>query len=336
MTAGAVTRYEAEGGVRIYRIPVQVFPTLIANVYVVLAGDYAALIDTGSGLGDSDAHLRAGMEIVRDNWSERLEWSDLSRVIITHSHIDHHGGLGLVRSLTDAPIAVHELDRRVLVHYEERLALTSFRLAIFLRRAGVDGEEHARLMQMYSWSKGKFRSVEVAAVLRDGDLLDGLFRVHHTPGHCPGQVCLQIGDVLLTADHVLPHTAIFLSPESLNASNGVDHYLQSLRKIASVPGIRLALGGHEEPIRDLYGCIAQIEAVQRQRIERVLKACAEPRTIVELTRAIYPGLGGYDTLLAIQKVGAYVEYLDQRGLLAVANFDAIATDEQVAPRYHQA
>lgn len=336
MSAESITRFEAENGVRIYRVPVRVFPALTANVYVVVAGDYTALVDTGSGLGESDGQLRSGVELLGDVWGERVSWAELRRVVITHAHIDHHGGLGLVRSLTDAPIAIHELDRRVLVHYEERLALTSARLSIFLRRAGVPEPRRSEFMRMYSWSKGVFRSVEVADVLHDGDLLDGIFRIHHVPGHCPGQVCLQIGDVLLTADHVLPHTSLFLSPESLTASTGIDHYLQSLSKVAAIPGIRLALGGHEEPINDLYECIARIERQQRARIERVLLACAEPRTIAELTEALYPDIGGYDQLLAVQKMGAYIEYLDQRGQLAIANLDEVSADEHAAPRYRQA
>ena len=41
-------------------------------------------------------------------------------------------------------------------------------------------------------------------------------------------------------------------------------------------------------------------------------------------------------LLALQKVGAYVEYLDQRGLLAITNIGEVAADEGAAPRYRQA
>lgn len=335
-SAGPVTRFEAQDGIRIYRIPVRVFPHLIANCYVVLAGAYSALIDSGSGLGDSDADLRQGFAALRSEWSEALDWADLRRIVITHGHIDHHGGLGMLRQLTNAPIAIHELDRRVLVNHAERLTLSSLQVGNFLRNAGVSAEQRATLLEMYNWSKGMFQSVEVADTLRDGDTLDDLFRIHHTPGHCSGQVCLQLGDVLLSADHVLPHTALFLAPESLTASTGVDHYLHSLRRVATIPGIRLALGGHEEPIDDFYDCIIRVEEQQRFRIERVFAACAEPHTIAEITNAIYPQITGYDSLLALQKVGAYVEYLDQRGLLAITNIGDVAADEGAAPRYRQA
>ena len=335
MSAGAVTRYETANGARIYRIPAHVFPSFVANIYVVIAGAYAALIDTGSGLGESDTHLCAGMDALREDWGERLTWADLTRIVITHGHIDHYGGLSAVRERSSAPIAVHELDRRVLINHEERLALTSRAVSSFLWRAGVSEHNHASLMGLYGWSKGLFRSVEVEKTLHDGDLLDDLFLVHHTPGHCPGQVCLQLDDVLLSADHVLAVTSPHMAPESITPATGLDHYLQSLRKIAAVPGIRLALGGHEQPIEDMYGRVAQIEASHRRKLDRILAACDVPRTISELSTVIYSHVQGYHTLLAIEEIGAHIEYLDQRGELAIDNLDDVAGDERVAPRYRR-
>lgn len=335
MSVEPVTRYETDGGVRIYRIAAQVFPMLVANIYVVIAGDYAALIDTGSGLDRSDDHLRAGMEQIRDEWGEHVGWHDLKRIVITHAHIDHYGGLRAVRARTAAPVAVHELDRRVLTYHEERLALTSRALSAFLWRAGVTESNHTSLMGMYGWSKGLFHSIEIERVLRDGDLLDDLMLVRHVPGHCPGQICLQIGDVLLSADHVLPHTSPHMAPESITPSTGLGHYFESLRKIAGVPGLRLALGGHEGPIGDVYERIAQIEASHQRKLERLLAVCAEPCTINEASRAIYPDVSSYNILLALEEVGAHIEYLDLRGELAIANLDEIAEDERAAPRYHR-
>ena len=69
MSLGPVTRYETDGGALIYRVPARVFPALVANVYFVVAGEYVALIDTGSGLGESDGplspHLRSRREVGR-------------------------------------------------------------------------------------------------------------------------------------------------------------------------------------------------------------------------------------------------------------------------------
>lgn len=330
-----VVRYETERGAWIYRISAQVFPMLTANIYLVADGEYVALIDTGSGLGQSTEHVRLGMSQIRDDWGQRIDWPDLKRIVITHAHIDHYGGLGAVRALSAAPVAVHELDRRVLTSHEERLTLASRALSSFLWRAGVSESSHASLMGMYGWSKGLFRSVEVDTVLRDGDLLDDRMLVRHVPGHCPGQVCLQIDDVLLSADHVLPHTSPHMAPESITPSTGLGHYFESLRKIAAAPGIRLALGGHEGPIANLYDRVAQIEASHQRKLERLLAACAEPRTINELSKQVYPNVESYNILLAIEEIGAHVEYLDQRGALAIANLDEVAADERAAPRYHR-
>jgi hypothetical protein len=126
-----------------------------------------------------------------------------------------------------------------------------------------------------------------------------------------------------------------MAPESITPSTGLDHYLQALHKIAGVSGIRVALGGHEQPIADLYGRVAQIEASHHRKLERILTACAEPQTINELSKAIYPNVQGYEVLMAIEEIGAHIEYLDQRGELAVANLDEVADDERVAPIYRR-
>jgi hypothetical protein len=126
-----------------------------------------------------------------------------------------------------------------------------------------------------------------------------------------------------------------MAPESITPSTGLWHYLTSLDQIAALPGIRLTLGGHEAPVEDLYARIDQIKASHQRKLGRILDLCATPHTIDTITQTIYPQTQGYDTLLAIEEIGAHVEYLDQQGALSVANLDQIAADEHMAPRYQR-
>jgi glyoxylase-like metal-dependent hydrolase (beta-lactamase superfamily II) len=192
-----------------------------------------------------------------------------------------------------------------------------------------------RLIEMYGFSKKHVRSVAVDIDLEEHTTLDGMQFIH-TPGHCPGQVCILLGDVLLCADHILAQTTPHQSPESITRYTGLGHYFESLHKVAQIDGIRLALGGHEEPITDLYGRINGIRASHQRKLERVLEIIqtgSGPCTISDVSKAMYPDRHGYDVLLALDEVGAHVEYLYEHGRLAVSNLDEVERDPNPALRY---
>jgi glyoxylase-like metal-dependent hydrolase (beta-lactamase superfamily II) len=161
-------------------------------------------------------------------------------------------------------------------------------------------------------------------VAKDGDRLDGLEFIH-VPGHCPGQVCIRVGDILLTADHVLPRTTPHQSPESITASTGLRHYLESLEKIGRLEGIRLCLGGHEEPFGGLRERVTAIRKDHESKLERIRSHLDEAGilTMDELSGRMYPWAEDWHELLAIEEVGAHVEYLYERGELAVANVEEL-------------
>jgi len=313
--------------VRVYRILVEVFPDYTGYVHLVLADSSVTLIDAGSGFEPGRADLLAGFDEVRDRFGEKVSLADVQRVIVTHGHIDHFGGLPFIREHSQAQFGVQALDLRVLTNYEERVVVASKDLAIFLKRAGVSPRRIERLLEMYQFAKNFFSSVQVDFVIEDEESQDGLFRFYHTPGHCPGQICVQVEDLMFTSDHVLPHTSPHQAPESITAFTGLGHYLESLRKLKQVPGVRLALGGHEEPLTDLYGRIAEIERLHQERLEQVLDICKEPHTINEISKALFHEVSGYEVLLAVEEAGAHVEYLYQHGKLAVHNLEELETQE---------
>ncbi|HEY1013207.1 MAG TPA: MBL fold metallo-hydrolase [Herpetosiphonaceae bacterium] len=317
-----VARHATASGVRIYALPLEVFPKFWGNCYLVLADGVATLVDSGSGLGNSHEHLLEGFAAVRERWGESITPADLRRIVITHGHIDHFGGLKLLRGETDAPITMHASDRRVVANYEGRRALAAQSLGSFLVRAGVDEPQRAALLKMYAWSKGVFEAMPVAETVEDGDRIDGLMEVIHAPGHCPGQICLRIENVLLSADHVLARTSPHLAPETIAPGTGLDHYLAALRVVGRLSGIELTLGGHEEPIADLPGRLASLFASHERKLARMLDLFrAGPLTIAEISAQVYRNLQGYDELLALEEVGAHIEYLYLRGELRIANVD---------------
>ena len=276
MSVPPVQRFESNTGVRIYRISCQAFPGLVAHTYLLLGAGPVTLVDTGSGYGDSTRQILAGLESLRSEFGETVGVRDIKRVILTHGHLDHFGGLAQVTGPITADVGIHELDRWVLVSFEERVLVATKAMTFYLEQAGVPIEARAALLEMYSAGKQHVKSVRVDFTLFDDQELDGM-KMIHTPGHCPGQVCIQIGDVLLSADHVLPKTTPHQSPESITAWTGLGHYLDALVKIAKVPGVRLALGGHEGPIDNFYQRTEEIRVDHERKLDRIAGLLTEPR-----------------------------------------------------------
>ncbi len=334
----AIERFVSSTGNRIYRIPCQAFPNFIAYVYLVFDAGPLTLIDTGSGYGNCNAQVLAGLAAVRSEFGEQVGVEDIRRILITHGHIDHFGGLSHILELTGAEVGIHALDRWVLTAYEERVVVATKALRTYLQRAGVQSEIEPALMEMYGFSKKHVRSVNVDITLKDEQEFDGL-KFIHTPGHCPGQVCIAMGNVLISADHILSHITPHQAPESITAYTGLGHYLEALEKVRRIPGFDIALGGHEEPIYDVYQRIDEIRVSHERKLERVIEVIGkapEPATINDITNTMYPRAIGFTTLLALEEVGAHVEYLYQHGQLRVANLDEVQSQDSPALRYRVA
>lgn len=328
--------FVTQNGARIYRLPLQLFPELWGYAHLVLAGPVRALVDVGSGFGDSNQQLEEGLARVRSEHGEQIDWDDLTHILITHGHIDHFGGLHYVRQRSPAPIGVHELDLRVLTGYEERVATMAGRLRQYFIEAGAPDSERQDLLDLYLLGKQLFRSIPVEFTFEAAGMRIGPLQLTHVPGHAAGQVTLRCDGVLLSADHVLPVTSPHLAPERLSLNTGMGHYLESVRQTwrAARP-IRLVLGGHEAPFSDLAGRIGEIWGLYQTRLGRVLELLDEPRTIYDLAERLFGATAGYHRLLALEEAGAYVEYLQQRGYLAVDDLEQLERGTAAPLRYRR-
>ncbi|MBI4511167.1 MAG: MBL fold metallo-hydrolase [Deltaproteobacteria bacterium] len=326
--ACGVHKHVTAGGRSIFLLSIETFPNHVNNVYLVRERERAFLVDAGSQLPVAQSDFQRAGRVLAALHGQASILDSIGDVVITHGHFDHYGMAGHWRA-QGARIHVHEMDARVLTNFAERIVVVARALRLFLEAGGIVGDELHELQQMYLFYKNAFKSVPVDSLLTDGaDVLGAT--VYHVPGHCPGQVCLQIDNVLLTADHVLPRITAHQSPESITQSTGLDHYFESLEKIRRVGGVDMALPGHEEPIRDVSQRIREIEAFHRARLEKVRETCAsEPRTLRQISVSLFGEQKEYNKLLAYEEAGAHVEYLERRGLLEIANLEDFET--QVNP-----
>lgn len=330
MSSKRVEAFETDAGGRVYRLPLDLFPGLEGYAHLVITGECNVLVDVGSGFGEANEQLESALAAVRTDFGEAVSWQDITHVLITHAHIDHFGGLQFVRERTRAPIGIHELDLRVLAHYEQRLDITAYRLRSYLIEAGLLPDQCEEIMTLYLLNKQLFRSIMPDFTFQACGMQIGGLRLIHVPGHCPGQVVIRIDDLLLSADHVLAGTSPHQAPESLCFYTGLGHYLDSLDLVEPLAGdIRLALGGHEEPIHDLAARIEDIRHLHRDRLHRVLTILNAPHTIAEIAFELFPEPEGYHKLLALEETGAHVEFLVNRAAVGIANAAELHVDSSV-------
>lgn len=138
------------------------------HVYLVDGGDDLVLIDCGLATDDSLDRILANVA------GEGLDPSRISRVLVTHYHMDHAGGAAQFRErLGVAIVAPAEAAETLRTGDERAVALD------MAKQAGIYPMDY------------RFEPVEVALEVREGDRLtvgNLEIEVFETPGHCDGHV----------------------------------------------------------------------------------------------------------------------------------------------------
>jgi hydroxyacylglutathione hydrolase len=134
-------------------------------------------------------------------------------VLLTHAHVDHITGVGAAKEAFDVPVYLHADD---LFLYERAVEQG----ALF----GLSVRQPPPIDLHYDGS-----------VIRFGDCA---VHVHHTPGHCPGGVCLQIERAGEPARHLFVGDTLFAGSIGRTDLPGGDYDVL----MRSITGVLFPLG----------------------------------------------------------------------------------------------
>jgi glyoxylase-like metal-dependent hydrolase (beta-lactamase superfamily II) len=156
-------------------------PRDLVNTFVLRDEDgQVTLVDAGT--------KRAPKIVVAALEQIGVHVTDVTRILVTHAHGDHVGGLGGLRARTGATVAAHE------------------REAAYLREGRGPVLDRTTLGGRLLRRSPGLTPTPVEEELVDGQLLDvaGGLRVVHTPGHTPGHVSLlhEPSRLLITGDSI--------------------------------------------------------------------------------------------------------------------------------------
>ena len=221
------------------------------NTWIVGQGR-VAVIDPGPVL---PAHLAAILAALAPG-------ETVSHIFVTHAHADHSALAAALKAATGAPV----------FGFGPASAGRSARMALI--EGGIGGGE------------GLDHGFVPDALLADGDGVEGSgwhLTALHTPGHIGGHLCLTLGTLAFTGDHVMGWAPSLVSPPD----GDMAAYMASLRRLAGGAWTRF-LPGHGDPVDDPATRLAALIAHRQGREAQILRVLsAGPLTLAALVAIVY-------------------------------------------------
>lgn len=332
---GIVLRYQTVKGTDIFGLGI---PNIYSNTdwdlgptwCYLIVGRETSLIDTG----------RFGNYAVLESMLKSIGkvFSDIDRIILTHSHEDHDGNIAEILPSVQGELWAHSIYRQMISyhsHIKDRAKHPE--LPGSCRQCIMPEKFRSACLQYHQ----RRSLLNIDFVIdhdqrRSGDSLSFIF----TPGHSPDAICIVLEDeVIFTGDTLLPditpHPTLSsafevnrrILPDSYRYENtvyGLINYIKSLHKLASLtpqpmaifPGHRLFYNGGFNLTHSLYGRAREIIQFHIDRCRDILRIIGtKPTELDAIAFQHFPAssLAGAGKLMARDEVMAHVEVMEECG-----------------------
>lgn len=307
---------------RVWSVPVPVpdNPIRYTLSYLMLGDGGAVVVDPGWNQDATWDALTAGLHVAG------VDPSEITGVVITHSHPDHHGLSRRLSDLSGAWIGMHTAETTMLeVRGAEDGRVTD---RDWLVRQGAPTSDIAEMIPSAAAITSYSTMARPTLPLADDEVLPlpgRRIRAILTPGHTPGHLCLYDEDekLLLTGDHVLPRISPNVGLQPFTAEPPLGPYLNSLERIRRFADAEV-LPAHEWRFRGLAARLDQLAEHHAERCDEITSVISSrgSMTMWELTERLtwsrgWDNVHGFQRRAALAETRAHAAYLAQRGRLVL-------------------
>jgi glyoxylase-like metal-dependent hydrolase (beta-lactamase superfamily II) len=183
-----------------------------SNIIYIKSGDHEVLVDAGTGMYTSNLDM--------DLQTKGSSIQAITDVVLTHSHIDHIGGVIPILESGFPKLHLHEAEGSRI----------------------NNGDMSRTLGDTFGADIPPFK---IDVMLKEGDLIDFgdvKLKVFHTPGHSSGSITMEIVDtgILITGDTLFPGGSFGRT----DFPDGDSHKLVDSLKRISEMDFEIGLPGH--------------------------------------------------------------------------------------------
>lgn len=253
---------------------------------------------------------------------------DIKVIIVTHPHSDHCGSARTIAEKSGAEIWAVRDTATLMANFEQECREEEEFTASSLKAAGVPSESIRHAVRFFRDMAGFAHSVATSRYLDEFETVafsSCCLKIERVPGHTPW--CIMLWDsqsgMAFTGDFLLKD----ISPNPLMQRPGrvaqgyssLRAFVTSLERVQQM-NLRFAMPGHGELIENPSERITELLRFIRKRRKMVIAAlkkhsCQTPHS---LAQSLFPGLPPEQWFLAISEISAYLDVLQDEGVVTKA------------------